>query len=132
MKAGRYFRGSEIRLFFVDSEASVFDWDALDCRRVPGEVRNAARNAVRSGRDKDLLLALPRIEEWLAGSAGSWRECDHAAVLPAEILKLPIPPPIRPQKFICVGLNYRDHARESKMEVPVRPLLFAKTSNAVN
>jgi 2,4-didehydro-3-deoxy-L-rhamnonate hydrolase len=34
-------------------------------------------------------------------------------------------------KIIAVGLNYRDHAREVDMELPERPLLFAKWSNAV-
>lgn len=32
----------------------------------------------------------------------------------------------RPGKIICVGLNYRDHAEESGMEIPKWPLLFAK------
>jgi 2-keto-4-pentenoate hydratase/2-oxohepta-3-ene-1,7-dioic acid hydratase in catechol pathway len=32
----------------------------------------------------------------------------------------------RPGKIVCVGLNYRDHAAESKLELPSRPLLFAK------
>jgi len=32
----------------------------------------------------------------------------------------------RPSKIVCVGLNYRDHAEESGMELPTRPLLFAK------
>ena len=34
-------------------------------------------------------------------------------------------------KIICVGLNYRDHAREVEMAMPERPLLFAKWPNAV-
>jgi 2-keto-4-pentenoate hydratase/2-oxohepta-3-ene-1,7-dioic acid hydratase in catechol pathway len=32
----------------------------------------------------------------------------------------------RPGKIVCVGLNYRDHATESKLDLPERPLLFAK------
>jgi 2-keto-4-pentenoate hydratase/2-oxohepta-3-ene-1,7-dioic acid hydratase in catechol pathway len=33
----------------------------------------------------------------------------------------------RPSKIIAVGLNYEDHASsEAKMQVPERPLLFAK------
>jgi len=32
----------------------------------------------------------------------------------------------RPQKIICVGLNYRDHAEETNTRLPERPLLFAK------
>jgi 2-keto-4-pentenoate hydratase/2-oxohepta-3-ene-1,7-dioic acid hydratase in catechol pathway len=35
-------------------------------------------------------------------------------------------PIARPGKIVCVGLNYRDHAEESGMELPERPLLFAK------
>lgn len=42
--------------------------------------------------------------------------------------RLPIP---WPSKIIAVGLNYRDHAQESAMEVPDRPLLFAKWPNAL-
>jgi 2,4-diketo-3-deoxy-L-fuconate hydrolase len=34
-------------------------------------------------------------------------------------------------KIICVGLNYRDHAGESSMELPKAPLLFGKFSNAL-
>jgi 2-keto-4-pentenoate hydratase/2-oxohepta-3-ene-1,7-dioic acid hydratase in catechol pathway len=32
---------------------------------------------------------------------------------------------------MCVGLNYRDHAVESKMEIPSVPTIFAKYANAV-
>ena len=34
-------------------------------------------------------------------------------------------------KIVCVGLNYVDHAREVDLELPERPLLFAKWPNAV-
>jgi 2-keto-4-pentenoate hydratase/2-oxohepta-3-ene-1,7-dioic acid hydratase in catechol pathway len=36
-----------------------------------------------------------------------------------------------PSKIICVGLNYRDHAAESKLEPPSSPLLFAKWLNSL-
>lgn len=40
--------------------------------------------------------------------------------------------PIRPPgKIVCVGLNYRDHADESAMELPSAPLLFAKWPNGL-
>ncbi|MCL5742898.1 MAG: fumarylacetoacetate hydrolase family protein, partial [Acidobacteria bacterium] len=48
--------------------------------------------------------------------------------LSAVVLLAPIP---RPPKVICVGLNYRDHAAEAKMEVPSVPTIFSKFSNAV-
>jgi 5-carboxymethyl-2-hydroxymuconate isomerase len=34
-------------------------------------------------------------------------------------------------KIVCVGLNYVDHAREVDLDLPERPLLFAKWPNAV-
>src|SRR5215208_4979336 len=40
----------------------------------------------------------------------------------------PVP---RPGKVICIGLNYRDHAAESKMAIPEKPVVFSKFSSAV-
>jgi 2-keto-4-pentenoate hydratase/2-oxohepta-3-ene-1,7-dioic acid hydratase in catechol pathway len=37
----------------------------------------------------------------------------------------------RPGKIICIGLNYRNHAREARMEIPPVPVLFSKFQNAV-
>lgn len=34
-------------------------------------------------------------------------------------------------KFMCIGLNYRDHAEESGMQAPAEPVLFMKASSAV-
>lgn len=34
-------------------------------------------------------------------------------------------------KFLCVGLNYADHAAESGMAVPAEPVLFMKASSAI-
>ncbi|MBT6728787.1 MAG: fumarylacetoacetate hydrolase family protein [Deltaproteobacteria bacterium] len=34
-------------------------------------------------------------------------------------------------KFICIGLNYSDHAAESGMQVPPEPVIFFKASSAV-
>ena len=40
----------------------------------------------------------------------------------------PVP---RPGKIICIGLNYRDHAAESKMPIPEKPVIFSKFATAV-
>jgi 2-keto-4-pentenoate hydratase/2-oxohepta-3-ene-1,7-dioic acid hydratase in catechol pathway len=37
----------------------------------------------------------------------------------------------RPGKIICIGLNYRDHAAESNMPIPEKPVMFSKFSNCV-
>jgi len=34
-------------------------------------------------------------------------------------------------KFICIGLNYADHAAESGLPVPAEPVVFMKTTSAV-
>jgi 2-keto-4-pentenoate hydratase/2-oxohepta-3-ene-1,7-dioic acid hydratase in catechol pathway len=55
-------------------------------------------------------------------AAGALRRKDELCVL------APVP---RPGKFICIGLNYRDHAEESGMDIPERPLVFSKWSSCV-
>jgi len=35
-------------------------------------------------------------------------------------------------KFMCIGLNYTDHAAESGMPVPEEPILFAKFNSAIS
>jgi 2-keto-4-pentenoate hydratase/2-oxohepta-3-ene-1,7-dioic acid hydratase in catechol pathway len=40
----------------------------------------------------------------------------------------PVP---RPGKLICIGLNYRDHAKESNMPLPEKPVVFSKFSSSV-
>jgi 2-keto-4-pentenoate hydratase/2-oxohepta-3-ene-1,7-dioic acid hydratase in catechol pathway len=52
-----------------------------------------------------------------------------ASYNPADVkLLAPIP---RPPKFICVGLNYRDHALETGMDIPTVPTIFNKFTNVV-
>jgi 2-keto-4-pentenoate hydratase/2-oxohepta-3-ene-1,7-dioic acid hydratase in catechol pathway len=40
--------------------------------------------------------------------------------------------PIVPTDILCIGLNYRAHAAESKSQIPDNPMLFIKASNALN
>jgi 2-keto-4-pentenoate hydratase/2-oxohepta-3-ene-1,7-dioic acid hydratase in catechol pathway len=47
-----------------------------------------------------------------------------------EDVKLHAPIP-KPDKFICIGLNYRDHAIESGMDIPKLPTVFTKYPNAI-
>lgn len=51
---------------------------------------------------------------------------------PLDLARVKLLAPIpRPPKFICVGLNYRDHAAEAKMELPKVPTIFNKFTNVV-
>src|SRR5688500_13809484 len=40
--------------------------------------------------------------------------------------------PLIPTDILCIGLNYREHAKESSSTVPDNPMLFIKSSNALN
>jgi 2-keto-4-pentenoate hydratase/2-oxohepta-3-ene-1,7-dioic acid hydratase in catechol pathway len=37
----------------------------------------------------------------------------------------------RPEKIICIGLNYRKHAEETNAPIPTSPIVFSKFSNAL-
>jgi acylpyruvate hydrolase len=50
--------------------------------------------------------------------------------VPLEEVRL-LPPVTRPQKIICIGLNYRAHAEEQGAEPPETPTFFAKFRNAL-
>lgn len=44
------------------------------------------------------------------------------------VLSAPVPDP---EKIICIGLNYRDHAEETGQEIPKAPMWFAKFQNSL-
>ncbi|MDO7488700.1 fumarylacetoacetate hydrolase family protein [Peribacillus frigoritolerans] len=54
---------------------------------------------------------------------------EDAIFKPSEVKILP--PIAKPDKIICVGLNYFDHCKETGMEPPVSPVIFSKYSNAI-
>jgi 2-keto-4-pentenoate hydratase/2-oxohepta-3-ene-1,7-dioic acid hydratase in catechol pathway len=41
------------------------------------------------------------------------------------------PPVARPSKIVCIGLNYRDHARETGAALPAEPIVFMKAPSAL-
>src|SRR5579863_4012698 len=43
-------------------------------------------------------------------------------------LEAPVP---RPGKVLGIGLNYRDHARETKAQIPTTPVVFAKVPTCI-
>jgi acylpyruvate hydrolase len=51
-------------------------------------------------------------------------------VMPLESLEFGPPVP-DPDKIICLGINYREHAAEAKLEVPPVPTFFAKFRNSL-
>jgi 2-keto-4-pentenoate hydratase/2-oxohepta-3-ene-1,7-dioic acid hydratase in catechol pathway len=55
----------------------------------------------------------------------------HAGFSPIPLREAELLPPVTPSKIICVGRNYRDHAKELGNEVPAEPLLFFKPPSSL-
>jgi len=64
---------------------------------------------------------------------GSYSE-ENGIVSGGEVLALEdveLLAPCQPSKIVCVGLNYTEHAKELKMQLPSEPILFLKPPSAV-
>jgi 2,4-didehydro-3-deoxy-L-rhamnonate hydrolase len=74
-------------------------------------------------------------EEFFAGEGVErlhrWAE-KNAAVLPRVESSVRWGVPIcRPSKIVCIGLNYKDHAAETKQPIPKEPVIFFKATSAL-
>ena len=86
-----------------------------------------------NGAVRDLSGVLPDI------TAATLSKDNLATLAAIDIASLPVvtnpgriaPPWSGVGKFLCVGLNYADHAAESGMAVPAEPVLFMKATSAV-
>ena len=67
---------------------------------------------------------LPRLEE----AATELADAGDAVAADAVRLAPPVPDP---EKILCVGLNYREHASEASLDEPDVPLIFAKFPNTL-
>ena len=50
--------------------------------------------------------------------------------IPLDQVRL-LAPILSPPRIFCIGLNYRDHAVESNMQIPAVPTVFMKLSSAI-
>lgn len=88
----------------------------------------------------DYFAGLPKSEKALRRLLNRISESPRALARPAsdgekhlvdrkEITWLPPIP--RPGKFLCIGLNYRDHCEEQGREVPKKPMVFNKFATSL-
>ena len=90
-----------------------------------------------NGRVRDLSAVVPDIAGDVLTAAGlaRLRELDLATlpIVPgAPQAGLRLGPCVGAVgKFICIGLNYADHAAESGMALPVEPVVFSKWTSAI-
>ena len=85
------------------------------------------------GRVRDLSGIVPDISGAVLSDEGM------QVIRDADLTTLPIvsadtrlgPCVVGTGKFICIGLNYADHAAESGMDVPTEPVIFMKATSAI-
>jgi 2-keto-4-pentenoate hydratase/2-oxohepta-3-ene-1,7-dioic acid hydratase in catechol pathway len=67
------------------------------------------------------------------GDGALTRAVDRLAQGPTiDLDRVELLPPIpRPEKIICIGLNYADHSKESGFEVPAYPTVFARYATSL-
>ena len=103
---------SRYRIGSLTPEAEILDLTSL----ASGEALTAAEMLNCFDLESDFLKRAADADKT------SLRKLDRSAV------KICSPVP-RPGKIICIGLNYRDHAAESGMEIPKSPIIFSKFSS---
>jgi acylpyruvate hydrolase len=79
-----------------------------------------------AGSLRGLLHALDA--DGLAALAARAADADARVALADVRLLAPVPDP---EKIVCLGLNYRDHAAEAGQEIPAAPMWFAKFANSL-
>ena len=91
---------------------------------------------LENGKMIDVSQAVADYDEQFLGSVGisdleSWLNT-HATDAPEVPEGTRLGPPVkRPGKIICIGLNFKDHAAESGMELPKEPVIFFKATSAI-
>ena len=73
----------------------------------------------------------PIVIRTLANAPTSFSDFDHAesAELPMNLLRLLAP--VEPTKIVCIGRNYREHAKELDHPIPTEPLFFLKPPSSL-
>ena len=80
-----------------------------------------------AGRESIVRVLLTAPEE----SDGDVEGLRTRRIEPIALGEAALLPPVRPSKIVCVGRNYREHAKELGNEVPPEPILFLKPPSAL-
>ena len=97
----------------------------------PGQEKPAALDDTGAYRDLSAFVADISGDVLSDDGLAALRQIDLATLpeLPADSRVGPCVGQVG--KFMCIGLNYSDHAAESGMEVPAHPVLFMKATSAI-
>ena len=79
---------------------------------------------------KDMRTLLENKEDSYSVIEGLIR--DESKMKTLDLSQVQLRAPItNPEKIVCVGLNYHDHAKECGMPVPTEPVLFSKFASTI-
>ena len=103
-------------------------------------VRHGAKGSERPGiiaRDGQIRDLTGHVDDITPAILARDRLADLARLDPAALPRVDAasrlgPPLTGIGKIVCVGLNYADHAAESGLPVPEKPVLFLKATTAIN
>jgi acylpyruvate hydrolase len=112
-----------VRLLSYDTGDGPVAGVLVGDRVVSAASLNAPAADVRS-----LLAALDADGLRQLGERAADAAADEGVALADVRLHAPV---LDPQKIICIGLNYRDHAEETGQEIPKAPMWFAKFANSL-
>jgi 2-keto-4-pentenoate hydratase/2-oxohepta-3-ene-1,7-dioic acid hydratase in catechol pathway len=111
MKLVQFIRGGEMRIGIFTQEGLIDATDALK-HKVP-----------------------TKMEEVISGGEAilkDLRQLANSGVQPVSDEEVRFLPCVtKPEKILCVGLNYISHTSETQMEIPKYPVLFNKYNNAL-
>src|SRR5664279_2317266 len=98
-------------------------------RTQPGIMLNGSNYDVASfGEDYNEAFfesdGLNRLSVFLQKHGGDLKKLEEPVNLDSPIA--------RPSKIVCIGLNYADHARETKAQPPPEPVIFLKSTTALS
>jgi 2-keto-4-pentenoate hydratase/2-oxohepta-3-ene-1,7-dioic acid hydratase in catechol pathway len=94
--------------------------------------RNAS-GEFRIGRleDESIVDAGPAGEQGFIPTRDAWAALGQAEGQRVPLDAVTLAHPVVPRKLICIGLNYRDHAEESELDLPEVPVIFAKWTTSL-
>jgi 2-keto-4-pentenoate hydratase/2-oxohepta-3-ene-1,7-dioic acid hydratase in catechol pathway len=90
---------------------------------------NGPQFGVVEERDGELWITGVLASPWAVGALVA--DNIDGSIVPRRVSEHRLLAPVTPSKIICVGRNYRDHAKELGNEVPAEPLLFFKPPSSL-
>ena len=78
-----------------------------------------------------IVDAGPAGEQGFIPTRAAWVDLAAADGPRTDLASVTLAHPVVPRKLICIGLNYRDHAAESELDLPEVPVIFAKWTTSL-